>query len=51
MSAIPSFSDGQIESRARLLGECGNGNDISRVLNNQGLVDKSGESTKWKRLY
>jgi len=51
MSAIPSFSDGQIESLARLLGECGNGNDISRVLSNQGLVDKSGESTKWKRLY
>ena len=51
MSTFPSFPEDQIEALARLLGECGNGNDISRVLNNRGLVDKSGESTKWKRLY
>ncbi len=50
MSTFPSFQEGQIQALAQLLGECGNGNDISRVLNNRGLVDDSGESTKWKRL-
>lgn len=51
MTAIPPFQEGQIESLARLLGECGSGTDISRVLANRGLVDESGESTKWRRLY
>lgn len=51
MSAIPQFSEGQIEALAQLLGECGNGNDISRFFRSKGLVDDSGESTKWKRLY
>jgi len=34
-----------------LLGECGSGTDISRVLNDRGLDDTSRESTKWRRLY
>ncbi len=51
MTAIPPFQEGQIEYLARLLGECGSGTDISRVLNDRGLVDGSGESTKWRRLY
>ena len=51
MSAVPSFPEGQIEALARLLGECGSGTDISRVLSDRGLVDSSGESTKWRRLY
>lgn len=51
MNIIPSFSDGQIESLARLLGECGKGDDITRVFKNKGLVDNSRESTKWRRLY
>lgn len=51
MSAVPSLSEGQIEALARLLGECGSGTDISRVLGDFGLVDASGESTKWRRLY
>ncbi len=51
MSAVPSFPEGQIEGLARLLGECGSGTDITRVLNNRGLIDASGESTKWRRLY
>jgi uncharacterized protein (TIGR02391 family) len=33
------------------LGDCGSGTDISRVLNDRGLTDNSGESTKWRRLY
>ena len=51
MSAVPPFSDGQIKALAQLLGECGTGDDISQVLRNQGLVENSGHSTKWRRLY
>lgn len=51
MSAVPPLPEGQIEALARLLGECGTGTDISRVLSDRGLVDESGESTKWRRLY
>jgi uncharacterized protein (TIGR02391 family) len=51
MSKVPSFPEGQIEALARLLGECGSGSDITRVMNDRGLVDASGESTKWRRLY
>ena len=40
-----------MEALARLLGECGSGTDISRVLRDRGLHDNSGESTKWRRLY
>jgi uncharacterized protein (TIGR02391 family) len=51
MVAVPSFPEGQVEPLARLLGECGSGSDINRVLNDRGLIDRSGESTKWRRLY
>ncbi len=51
MSTVTSFSEGQVEALARLLGECGTGSDITRVLLDRGLEDKSGESTKWRRLY
>lgn len=51
MNAVSPFPEGQIEALARLLGECGSGTDISRVLSDRGLVDTSGESTKWRRLY
>lgn len=51
MSAVPLFPEGQIEALSKLLGECGSGTDISRVLQDRNLVDNSGESTKWRRLY
>jgi uncharacterized protein (TIGR02391 family) len=51
MPAIPEFPEGQIEGLARILAECGSGTDITRVLNDRDLVDNSGESTKWRRLY
>lgn len=51
MSSIPTFPEGQIEALARLLGECGTGTDITRVLGDRGLEDNSGQSTKWRRLY
>ncbi len=51
MSTVRPFTNAQIERLARLLGECGTGSEISQVLQERGLVDKSGESTKWRRLY
>ena len=48
---VPSLPEGQIESLARLLGDCGSGSDITRVLTHRGLIDHSEESTKWRRLY
>jgi uncharacterized protein (TIGR02391 family) len=51
MASIPSFPEGQVETLARLLGECASGTDISRVLHDRGLADNSGESTKWRRIY
>ncbi len=51
MASVPAFPEGQVEALARLLGECGSGTDISRVLDDRGLRDLSGESTKWRRLY
>jgi len=51
MSTIPPFPEGQIETLARMLAECGTGSDITRVLNDRSLKDESGESTKWRRLY
>ena len=51
MTAVLPFPEGQIESVARLLGDCGSGTDISRVLADRRLFDESGESTKWRRLH
>lgn len=51
MAAIAPFSEGQIEQLARILGECGTGDAISRNLKERGLQDHSGESTKWRRLH
>src|SRR5258707_10065704 len=51
MNVFPAFPEGQVEALAKVVGECGSGTDISRVLRDRGLVDNSGESTKWRRLY
>lgn len=51
MNKVPVFPEGQIEALAKLLGDCGTGSDITHVLDDRGLVDNSGESTKWRRLY
>jgi len=51
VTAFPSFTASEIEALAKVLAECGTGSDISRVLSDRGLVDKPGESTKWRRLY
>ena len=41
MSSIPSFQEGSIESLAKILGDCGSGSDISRVLADRGIHDSS----------
>ena len=51
MSRVHCMPEGQIEGLARVLGECGSGSNITRVLKDRGLTDNSGESTKWRRLY
>ena len=50
MNMVPPFAPGALESLARLLGDCGSGSEITRVLASCGIEDNSGESTKWKRL-
>lgn len=51
ISKLPILPEGQVEQMARILGDCGSGTDISRVLKHRGLIDNSGESTKWRRLH
>lgn len=51
MAAFSSFSDAQLRAIAELLGDCGTGDDISRVFESLGMVDSSQQSTKWRRLY
>lgn len=50
MSDIPKLTQQVIEQSARLLGECGTGDEISRMFQDIGIVDDSGESTKWRRI-
>ncbi len=51
MNRIELFEEGTVEALAKVLGECGSGSDISRVLSDRSLTDNSGQSTKWRRLY
>lgn len=51
MNLIPPFSEGQIESLSRILGDCGTGDQITRAFQDRGLEDHSGQSTKWRRLH
>ena len=48
---VEVFSEAHIETLARIVGDFGSGTVISRVLQDRGLDDHSGESTKWRRLY
>ena len=51
MSVVPPLAESQIEPLAKVLGECGSGSDITRVLDNLGLDDHQQGYTKWWRLY
>lgn len=50
MPALPSLQAPQIETLAKLLGECGTGSEISSFLEKTGFTDESGHSTKWRRI-
>lgn len=51
MSAVPSFSENHLEQVARILGEELTGTQLTNIFNTCGIVDISGESTKWRRIY
>lgn len=51
MASFASLPEDQLEALAKVLGECGSGSDISRILDARGMRDESGVSTKWRRLY
>lgn len=51
MNPVPSFPDNSIEALARVMGDCGTGSEIDRALGNLRIIDGSGQSTKWRRLY
>lgn len=50
MPAIPCFQPAQIESLAKLLGDCGTGSEITSFFHKCGMDDNSGHSTKWRRI-
>ena len=50
MSVVPPFTNPQIESLSRVLGECGSGSEISSVLTDLNLYDHAEGYTKWRRL-
>lgn len=50
MSAHPPFDAGTVEAISKVLGDAGSGSDLSRYFQQNGLVDDSCESTKWRRL-
>ncbi len=50
MNPIPSFPESNIEALAKVMGDCGSGSDIGRALDSLRISDRSGQSTKWRKL-
>lgn len=50
MAKVPRLDEQIIEQAARVLGDAGSGDDITRIFLDIGLTDHSGESTKWRRI-
>lgn len=50
MLNIPKLTQQVIDQSARILGECGTGDEITRMFQDIGVVDDSGENTKWRRI-
>jgi uncharacterized protein (TIGR02391 family) len=48
---IPNLSDSTLDSVSRTLGDAFSGTQITNIFAACGILDTSGESTKWKRLY
>lgn len=49
--AIRKMSNSELEALSRELGEGCRGSELTRILNDCGLRDNSGESTKWRRIF
>lgn len=49
--AIRKMSNSELEALSRELGEGCTGSELTRILNDCGLRDNSGESTKWRRIF
>ena len=50
MSAVPPFSDAVVEQLSRILGDASTGSEITRHFKALNLEDRSGDSTKWRRI-
>jgi len=48
---IPKFDEVNLEHIARELGESIIGGQLSQIFKSIGIIDNSGESTKWRRIY
>jgi len=51
MAKVDTFTQAQLETIARILGDHGTGSEINRVFRALDIRDQSGQSTKWKRIY
>lgn len=50
MAAFPSFTPEYFESIARELGELVTGTQLDQLFDTRGIMDISGQSTKWQRI-
>ena len=50
MSTVPPFPDADVEALAKVLGGTSTGSEIDRALTQHKIPDRSGQSTKWRRL-
>lgn len=50
MVLVPRIDEQIIEEASRILGDAGSGRDITNAFSDLGLIDNSGESTKWRRI-
>lgn len=50
MGNVPKIEEQVIEQAAKIIAEAGSGNDITTIFTSIGLLDDSGESTKWRRI-
>ena len=48
---LKSLDDAVLDTVSRAVGDALIGSDITRIFAACGIIDSSGESTKWKRLY
>jgi uncharacterized protein (TIGR02391 family) len=50
-TSTPPFNTRTLEQISRILGDAVSGSQLTRVFTGINLRDRSGESTKWKRIY